>query len=76
MLQPNAFQPTNGGATSSMARKQDAVFINVTNDLSTVKTSTYLGGNNDDAAFVLAIHPQTKNIYIAGGTAKWQFSWR
>ena len=69
----NAFQKTSGSAGSVMLRKQDAVFIMLSNDLSTFITSTYLGGDNDDAAFVLAINPKTKNIYIAGGTASSNF---
>ncbi len=69
----NAFQNINGGAASPMPRKQDAVLIRITNDLSSITTSTYLGGDNDDAAFVLAIHPKNKNIYIAGGTASFNF---
>lgn len=32
-----------------------------------------MGGDNDDAAFVLSIDPITKNIYIAGGTASSNF---
>ncbi len=70
---PNAFQKTNGGAAVAFPRKQDGVFIKATNDLSNVLTSTYIGGNNDDAAFVLAINPLNKNIYLAGGTASTDF---
>jgi gliding motility-associated-like protein len=66
---PNAFQATNGGASSTMVRKQDAVFIKLSNDLNTVITSTYFGGSKDEAAFVLSINPINKNIYIAGGTS-------
>ena len=69
----NAFQLVNGGMLSTMTRKQDAVFIKANTDLSTIINSTYLGGDNDDAAFVLSIHPATKNIYIAGGTASINF---
>ena len=69
----NAFQLTNGGILSAMTRKQDAVFIKANSDLSTIINSTYLGGDNDDAAFVLSIHPTTKNIYLAGGTASADF---
>lgn len=68
-----AFQASNGGVGSAIARKQDAVFIKASNDLSDVKVSSYLGGNNDDAAFVIAISPITKNIYLAGGTASTNF---
>lgn len=64
----NAFQQTSGSASSAMTRKQDAVFIRLSPNLSTILTSTYLGGNNDDAAFVVTINPITKDIYLAGGT--------
>lgn len=69
----NAFQTQNGGILSTMTRKQDAVFIRANADLSTILNCTYLGGDNDDAAFVLAIHPSSKNIFIAGGTASANF---
>ncbi len=68
----NAFQPINGGANLS-GRSQDAVFIKTSPDLSTVLVSTYLGGSDDDAAFVLAINPINSNIYIAGGTVSNNF---
>ena len=68
----NAFQPTNGGSNSS-GRSQDAVFIKTTSDLSSILVSTYLGGSDDDAAFVLAINPINSNIYIAGGTVSNNF---
>ncbi len=58
----NAFQTTPGGG------RQDGVFIKTSSDLSTVITSSYIGGNGDDAAFVLAFHPLNSNVYIAGGT--------
>ncbi|PWT73382.1 MAG: hypothetical protein C5B59_13615 [Bacteroidetes bacterium] len=59
---PNAFQTKRAG-------KQDGVFIKTNPDLSVVLASTYLGGNGDDAAFVLALNPTNNDIYIAGGTA-------
>jgi gliding motility-associated-like protein len=58
----NAFQKTNGG-------KQDGVFIKTNPDLSAILASSYLGGNNDDAAFALALNPSNNNIYIVGGTS-------
>jgi gliding motility-associated-like protein len=58
---PGVFQPLPGG-------KQDGVLIKTSPDLSTILFSTYLGGNNDDAAFVLAINPSNNNIYVGGGT--------
>jgi gliding motility-associated-like protein len=57
----NGFQNTSGG-------KQDAVVIKLTPTLSSVVFSSYLGGAEDDAGFVLSINPTNGNIYMAGGT--------
>ncbi|MFZ6023650.1 MAG: PKD domain-containing protein [Bacteroidota bacterium] len=67
----NAFQTTPGGTTNN--RFQDGVLIKLTPDLNTVLFSSFLGGDGDDAAFVLATHPQNGNIYVAGGTASTNF---
>lgn len=64
---PTAFQ-TTGGAVSG-TRFQDGALIKLTPDLNTILFSSFLGGNSDDAAFVLATHPQNGNIYVAGATA-------
>ncbi|MBA4198381.1 MAG: hypothetical protein C0459_12595 [Chitinophaga sp.] len=69
----NAFQKTNGGAASSNIRKQDGVFIKLNADLSSLLACSYLGGSDDDAAFVLSINPLTNNVYVAGGTASTDF---
>ncbi len=63
----NAFRKTLGG-------KQDGVFIKASNDLGTVYNCTLLGGNGDDAAFVLTISNISGNIYIAGGTTSTDFA--
>jgi gliding motility-associated-like protein len=63
----NAFQTSNR-SNPSVARKQDAVFLKTSPDLSSVIVSSYFGGESDDAANVLAINPKNKNIYLAGGT--------
>jgi hypothetical protein len=52
---PGAFQPTFAG-------KQDGVIIKTTPDLSNILVSTFLGGSENDAAFVLAINPFDNNI--------------
>lgn len=67
----NAFQTTPGAA--SQTRFQDGVVIKLSSDLNTVLFSSFLGGNGDDAAFVLATHPNNGNIYVAGGTASNNF---
>ncbi|MDQ6813466.1 MAG: PKD domain-containing protein, partial [Bacteroidota bacterium] len=62
----DAFQKTSAGA-------QDAVIIKASSDLSTVIYSTLLGGNDNDAAFVLAINPTNNNIYVGGNTVSTDF---
>lgn len=71
LVTPTAFQTTRG--TTANGRFQDGVLIKLTPDLNTVLFSSFLGGNGDDAAFVLATHPQNGNIYVAGGTASTNF---
>jgi gliding motility-associated-like protein len=56
------FQSTGGGGL------QDGVLLKFTPDLSNLLFSTFLGGNANDAAYVLSIHPTNGNIYVAGGT--------
>jgi gliding motility-associated-like protein len=66
----NAFQRSSGAArTNTDKRMQDGVLIKLNANLSQVIFSSFLGGNNDDAAFVLAINPANQNIYVAGATA-------
>ena len=55
------FQSSNGGA-------QDGVVLKMSPDLSTLLFSSYLGGDGNDAAYVLDINPVTGNLYVAGGT--------
>ncbi len=64
---PNAVQKALKG-------KQDGVLIKTSPDLGAVYTCTYLGGNGDDAAFVLTLNPTNNNIYVAGGTTSTDFS--
>ena len=57
----NPFQGTSGGG-------QDGVVIKMSPDLSTVLFSSYIGGDNSDAAFVLALSPVDNTLWVAGGT--------
>ena len=57
-----AFQTTFGGI-------QDGVFIKMDATLSNLLYSSYIGGSDNDAAFVLAINPSNSNVYIGGNTA-------
>jgi gliding motility-associated-like protein len=66
-----AFQTIPGKKTPT--RFQDGVLIKLTPNLDAVIFSSFLGGDNDDAAFVLAINPLTGFIYVAGATASSDF---
>lgn len=57
---PGVFQPNNRGL-------QDGVVLKFNSNLSTLLFASYLGGNGNDAAYVLSVHPNG-NIYVAGGT--------
>lgn len=67
-----AFQNFNASAFNPI-RKQDAVFLRVNATVSTILVSSYLGGTNDEAAFVLALNPSNNNIFLAGGTTSNDF---
>jgi FOG: PKD repeat len=58
---PGVFQPTFGG-------EQDAVVVKLDRTCNSVIWSSYLGGSQDDAAYVLALG-NNNNIYVSGGTA-------
>ena len=62
---PGAFQTKIGG-------KQDAVVLKINPDCNTLLFSTFLGGSDDDAAYVLTFG-STGSIYVAGGTASTNF---
>lgn len=64
---PNAFQKSI--ANEGSAKPQDGLIIKASPDLATVYLSSYIGGKNDDAAFVLSLSPLTNNIFVAGATA-------
>ena len=56
----NAFQSSIGGL-------QDACVFQLSNDLSQMNWSTYLGGSDDDSGFSLA-EDNVGNIFVCGGT--------
>lgn len=58
---PGAFQTVIGG-------NQDGVVLKLTPDCNSILFSTFLGGSENDAAYVLTLG-STNNIYVAGGTA-------
>lgn len=65
--------PLVNAAQSAPGGQQDGVFIKLSPDLSSVFFSTLLGGNRDDAAFVLALNPLNNDVFVAGATASGNF---
>lgn len=63
-----AFQQSFGGGT------QDGVLLKLPPDVSSLTFASFLGGSGNDAAYVLALHPFTNEIYVAGGTESTQSS--
>jgi gliding motility-associated-like protein len=58
---------------SAGTRSQDAVVLKFNPNLSTPLFSTFLGGSNDDAGFVIALNPSNNDIYVGGATASTDF---
>lgn len=57
----NGFQMNSGG-------QQDGVVLKMNANVSSLLFASYIGGSRNDAAYALAIHPFTGNVYVAGGT--------
>ncbi len=53
--------------SSTLNGKQDAVIFKLSNNLSTIKYSTYLGGSGNDAGYSLIVD-DTLQVYVTGGT--------
>lgn len=64
--------PTIGGFQTTKGAQQDGVVLKLNSNLTNLLFSTYLGGNGDDAAYVLSLGP-SGNIFVAGGTASSDF---
>ena len=62
----NVFQPTYGGGDI------DACIIKMDNNLQNIIWSSFLGGNNHDAAYSLAID-SNEDLYLTGGTNSTNF---
>ncbi|MFZ8787971.1 InlB B-repeat-containing protein, partial [Thermocrinis sp.] len=62
------FPNTTGGAQARNNGGIDAFITRLNSDLTQILQSTYLGGNGEDKAFALAIHPRTGEVYVAGQT--------
>ena len=68
------FHRTSGGAqTSYGGGLGDAFVAKLNSSLTQILQSTYLGGSGSDAAYALAIHPTTDEVYVAGETYSTNF---
>jgi gliding motility-associated-like protein len=62
-------QPSFGGGVSGPGKlPQDGVILKFNSTLTTTLFSTFFGGNGNDACFVVAQDPITKNYYVGGAT--------
>lgn len=66
--------PATAGAiqTAFQGGLQDGCVFKMSNDLSTMQWSTYLGGSGDDAAYYLDVDPN-QHVYVTGGTSSADF---
>ncbi|KYP16214.1 MAG: hypothetical protein A1D16_14260 [Flavihumibacter sp. CACIAM 22H1] len=67
------FFTTANAPYKSLGGTQDAVLIKTNPSMSTILLSTYLGGSDMDAAFVLGISPVTNDIWVCGSTMSADF---
>lgn len=71
--QSDNFPVTSGAFQTKPGGKQDGAVIKANSDLSNIIFSSFLGGAEADAAFVLALNPADNDIYVAGGTVSKDF---
>jgi hypothetical protein len=67
------FPGTAGGAQPAISGASDAFIARLPSTLTSLIRATYLGGSGDEAAFSLAIHPTTGDIYVTGDTSSNDF---
>jgi gliding motility-associated-like protein len=60
--------PFSNGFQNGLGGGQDGVVIKLNPNVSGVLFASFLGGTQNDAAYVLSISPTSGNIYVGGGT--------
>jgi len=68
--------PTTSAAiktTLIVGDAQDGVVLKMNSSLTSLIWSTYLGGDDNDAAYVLSLDKTESNLYVAGGTQSTNF---
>ncbi len=71
--QDTTFPVTANAAQLSKSKQQDALLLKFDPNLTTLTYGTFIGGDGNDAAYVLSISPETGNIYVGGGTESTNF---
>lgn len=66
--------PKVNATKNNLTGVQDGVVFKLNNALTSMLWSTYIGGNSEDAAYVLALNKAESSVYVAGGTASADFS--
>jgi hypothetical protein len=67
------FPGTTGSAQARKSTGSDAFVSRLNSSLTQILQSTYLGGEDEDEALAIAIHPTRGEIYVAGRTASTNF---
>ncbi|MEO8135665.1 MAG: hypothetical protein ABI831_17015 [Betaproteobacteria bacterium] len=60
------FPGVTNGAQPTPGRMIDGFLARLDEKLSTLRQSTYFGGNADEMLYALAVHPTTGDVYVAG----------
>lgn len=69
----SSFPGSSGGAQSESGGDLDVYVARLNAELTELLQVTYLGGESDDEGYALAIHPETGDIYVTGGTTSTDF---
>ncbi len=65
---------TAGTAQPAHAGQVDAFITRLSPTLTAIPQSTYLGGTSNDAAYAVAVHPVSGEIFLAGATSSTAFT--
>ncbi|MES2479634.1 MAG: PKD domain-containing protein [Bacteroidota bacterium] len=65
--------PVQSPIQASLGGGQDAVLLKMNTNVSAMIFSTYLGGFNDDAGYVLTLNNAQNSIFVGGGTMSSNF---
>lgn len=67
------FPTTTNAVKANLGGSQDGIFVKMDPLLSNLTYSSYIGGGNADAAYVLALDTAESHVYVGGGTVSTDF---